>query len=313
MVHHLGSGAVNAGAMREWTAVKVTPSRALCGTTPTEFGELLVRLAPLVDQVRDQRLARDDRVRAPGAGMKPRPFRFRLLVALTHLRLGNSLRATGSMFGVDEKSVRNWRDELEALAVAHGVQVAGRAEPVRTLADLAEYLASRGDDDYVIIDGTDIARPRPGSWEAQRPAWSGKSHDHVVKGTVVADPDGNPIWFEANPSGEGRTQDITMLRNSTMAGVLALSAITILADLGYQGLGKEVAGDVYVPHRRRPGKKPLDRDDRLYNHGLAQSRIRVEHSIARLKRWGVMRQHRRHPDTLDRIGRATVVLDSLTW
>jgi hypothetical protein len=300
-------------SMREWESTKIRPSRALCGTTPDEFGDLLVRLAPLVEPARALRLARDDRVRAPGAGMKPRPFRFRLLVALTHLRQGTSLRATGGMFDVDEKSVRNWRDELETLAVAHGVRVAGRDRPVRTLADLAEYLVGRGDDDYVIIDGTDIPRPRPGTWEAQRPAWSGKSHDHVVKATVVADPDGNPIWFEANPSGEGRTQDITMLRSGSLITVLGLSAITILADLGYQGLGGEVAGDVYTPNRRRPRKKHLDRDERLYNHGLAQSRIRVEHSIARLKRWGALRQHRRRPDTLDRVGRATVVLDSLTW
>ncbi len=313
MVHHLGSGAVNAGPMGTWIPVKMTPSRSLCGTTPAEFGELLERLAPLVEVVRAERLARDDRVRAPGAGMKPKAFQFRLLVSLTHLRLGTSLRATASMFGIDEKSVRNWRDELEALLVAHGVAVAGRSAPVRTLGDLAEYLQQRGDDDYVIIDGTDIPRPRPGSWESQRPAWSGKSHDHVVKGTVVADADGNPIWFEANPNGEGRTQDITMLRNGALLGVLALSAVTILADLGYQGLGGDVAGDVYTPRRRRPGHKHLDRDDRLHNHGLAQARIRVEHSIARLKRWGVMRQHRRHPDTLDRVGQATVVLDSLTW
>ena len=85
---------MNAGAMGTWIPVKMTPSRSLCGTTPAEFGELLERLAPLVEVVRAERLARDDRVRAPGAGMKPKAFQFRLLVSLTHLRLGTSLRAT---------------------------------------------------------------------------------------------------------------------------------------------------------------------------------------------------------------------------
>jgi hypothetical protein len=297
--------------MRDWEAVKVRPSRALCGTTIEEFADLVIRLAPLVEAARDRRLERPDRKRAPGAGVKPTPFRFRLLVALTHLRLGTSLRATGSMFGIDEKSVRNWRDELEELLVDHGVAVPDRAEPVRTLADLACWLHDRPEDDYVIIDGTNVARPRPGDWQAQRPAWSSKSHDHVVKGTVVCDSTGNPVWFEANPNGEGRTHDIAMLRSGTLLGVLALSAVTILADQGYQGLAGEVAGDVYTPIRRKPRKR-LDRDDRLYNHALAQSRIRVEHSIGRLKRWGVMRQHRRRPDTFDRVGQATVVLDSLT-
>ena len=150
------------------------------------------------------------------------------------------------MFGIDEKSVRNWRDELEALLVAHGVAVAGRSAPVRTLGDLAEYLQQRGDDDYVIIDGTDIPVPAPvpGSRSARL---VGQVPRSCGQGTVVADADGNPIWFEANPNGEGRTQDITMLRNGALLGVLALSAVTILADLGYQGLGGDVAGDVYTP------------------------------------------------------------------
>jgi len=297
--------------MRDWESVKVRPSRSLCGTTVEEFGDLLVRLAPLVDAARDRRLDRPDRKRARGAGVKPMPFRFRLLVALTHLRQGSSLRATGGMFDVDEKSVRNWRNELEELLLDHGVVVADRAEPVRTLADLAEWLHDRPADDYVIVDGTNVPRPRPGDWESQRPAWSTKSHDHVVKGTVVCDADGNSVWFEANPNGEGRTHDIAMLRSGTLIAVLALSARTILGDLGYQGLGGDVAGEVYTPRRRRPGKR-LNRDDQIHNHALAQSRIRVEHAIGRLKRWGILRQHRRHPQTFDRVGRATVVLDSLT-
>jgi hypothetical protein len=308
--------------MADWVSVKLFPSRALCGTTPEEFGDLVVRLAPHVEAQRAARLDRPGRLRAPGAGRKPVPFRVRLLCALTHLRLGISVRATASMFGVDEKSVRNWRNELEAVLVAHGVVVAGRAAPVRTLDEFGDYLkerAAQSDPDdpdsqfYVVVDGTDIARPRPGDWASQRPAWSGKSHKHAVKGTLVCDPDGNPLWFEANPSGEGRTQDITMLRSGALLAALSMSAVAVLGDLGYLGLDRDLPdNDVYVPRRRRPNRPRLDRDDRLYNHALAKARIRVEHAIARTKRWGALRQHRRHPDRLDQLGRAIVVLDSIT-
>jgi hypothetical protein len=47
-----------------------------------------------------------------GGGDKPNPLWFRLLVALAHLRQGISLRATAAIFGIDEKSVRNDRDEI---------------------------------------------------------------------------------------------------------------------------------------------------------------------------------------------------------
>jgi transposase-like protein len=303
-VFHLG--------MRDGHWVKIKPSRPLCGTTPAEFADLLVRLAPLAEADKYAREDRAGRVRAPGAGRKPTPFSVRLLVALTHLRQGTSVRATAGIFGVHERSVRRWRDELERLLVAHGVLPPGAAEPVRTLADLAEHLRAQPDDSYVIVDGTDIARPRPGSWEAQRPAWSGKSKRHAIKATVLADPDGNAVWFEANPTGEGRTQDIAALRSGALLGVLALAGITVLGDLGYQGLSDWTTGDVYTPVRRTRGHPHLDRDSQLYNHALAQARIRVEHAIAGLKRWGALRHHRRPTTTLDRTGRAITVLNSIT-
>jgi hypothetical protein len=45
-------------AMRDGHWVKIKPSRPLCGTTPEEFGELLVRLAPLAEA---DKCAREDR------------------------------------------------------------------------------------------------------------------------------------------------------------------------------------------------------------------------------------------------------------
>lgn len=296
--------------MRHGHWVKIKPSRSLCGTTPAEFADLLTALAPFADADKHDREDREGRVRAPGAGRKPKPFSLRLLVALTHLRQGSSVRATGAIFDVHERSVRRWRDELERLLVAHGVRPPGASKPVRTLGELAEFLRNQPDDSYVIVDGTDVPRPRPGSWEAQKPAWSSKSKRHAIKATVLADAEGNALWFEANPTGEGRTHDIAMLRSGALLGVLALAGITVLGDLGYQGLGDSITGEVYTPRRRRP-RRDLSPEDKRYNHALAQARIRVEHSIAGLKRWGALRYHRRPISTLDRTGRAITVLNSI--
>jgi hypothetical protein len=286
----------------------------LCGLHPREFAEVLVRLAPLVEQQRAQRLDRPDRKRAPGAGGKPRAFRDRLLIALSHLRLGTSLRETAAIFSVDEKSVRNYRNEVQDLLIAHGVVIAGRAEPVRNLRDLAGHLqvmAKLGEDQYVIIDGTETRRGRPKGWDAQRPAYSGKTHQHAVKATVITDDQGRPVWFDANPTGQGRTHDIAMVRTGPLLGVLAIAGIAVLGDLGYQGLDRDLPGRVWVPQRRRPGHKQLDRDSKLYNHALAQARIRVEHGIGHLKTWGALRRWRQHPDRYDNTGKALTALLSI--
>jgi hypothetical protein len=281
--------------------------------TEDEFAELLVALAPMAEARRHALAERPDRQRAPGAGKRPKPFAFRLLVALSHLWTGLSTRRTAALFDIHEKSVRNYRDEIEELLVAHGVIAEGAPAPVRSLHDLVAHLkviAERGDD-YVILDGTHVPRYRPGGgWAQQRAAYSAKSHGHVVKATVVANSDGDPIWFEANPNGEGRTHDLAMLRSGALLGALAVAGVIVLGDLGYMGLDKHTSGEVYTPVRRPKGRKHLDRDETIYNHSLAVARIHVEHSIAKLKVWGALRQHRRAPRCFERTGRSITVLNS---
>lgn len=286
--------------------VAIEPSRDLCGTTPEQFGELLIRLGPAWEGMRRARAERPGRLRAPGAGVKPQPLWLRLLVALTHLRQGTSVRATGRIFGIHERSVRRWRDEVEALLADHGCLPPGAAAPIRTTADLLAHLES-APDVPVLVDGTEVPRWSPGDWEAQQAAWSGKSKAHVLKATVVADGSRRPLWFEANPSGEGRTHDTTMLRAQT-ALLLALvaSGALIVGDQGYRGLRRDIGGRAWVPDiKPRRGVRPA----RDTEHSLV--RMPVEHAIGRMKWWRVLRDWRRPVDRFDRTGKAVAVLASL--
>ena len=200
---------------------------------------LLERLAPLVEERRRRLADRPGRRRAPGAGRPPFALWLRLLVALTHLRQGTSVRATGQVFGVHERSVRRYRDEIEELLSDHGFCPPGAKRPIRSLEDLAAYLGGLAEG-TVLVDGTEVRRWSPYPWEEQKAAWSGKTKDHVVKATVVADAGRRPIWVEANPSGEGRTGDIAMLRAqegllaALQAGVAA--GTVVVADRGYPTL-----------------------------------------------------------------------------
>ena len=248
------------------------------------------------------------------AGAKPNAFWFRVLVALTHAWTGLTLRPTAAIFGLHERTVRTYRDELERLLAAHGVVVVG-GRRLCTSIDLAAHLreVAETDGEFVIIDGTEVRRERPGGgWDAQRGAYSYKTHSHAAKATVVASSGGQPIWWEANPSGEGRTHDITMLRAQVgLLGALTVAGIAVLGDLGYEGLHHDLGDRAWAPKRRRPGRRRLDRDDSIYNHGLAATRIQVEHAIRHLKRWRVLSHWRRHPDKLNTTGKAITALCSI--
>jgi len=288
------------------------PSRDLCGTTPAQFADLLERLAPLVEAEVLARGERPGRQRRLGGGDKPNPFWFRLLVALTLLRQGISLRATGAIFGIDEKSVRNYRDEIVRLLAAHGCQPPGAARPIRTLEDLKDHLDSLPDE-ACMVDGTHVERSMPVDFDAQRAAWTGKDRDHVAKGTVVADSGRRPVWFEANPNGEGRTHDITMLRSQTgLLDVLARTTAHVLGDKAYGGLIHDIDPERVVTPEKKPRGGELDELARMMNRDQSSLRMPVEHAIGRMKWWRAFRYWRNDMTRFGPTGKAIATLASIT-
>jgi hypothetical protein len=288
------------------------PSRDLCGTSPEQFQDLLVRLAPLVEAEYLARGERPGRQRKLGGGDRPNPFWFRLLVALTQLRQGISLRATAAVFGIDEKSVRNYRDEVVRLLASHGCQPPGAARPIRTLEDLRVHLDSLPEE-CAMVDGTEVARSMPVDRDGQRAAWSGKSRDHVAKGTVVATASRRPVWFEANPNGEGRTYDITMLRaQQGLMDVFARTAAHLVADKAYSGLRHDIDEARVVVGWRKPPGRAYDPITRMANRDLSVLRMPVEHAIGRMKWWGAFRHWRNDISRFDLTGKAIATLASIT-
>jgi len=295
--------------------VRLGPSRELCGTTAEQFADLLVRLAPIAEERRRGLADRPGRRRAPGAGRPPKPFWLRLLVALTLLRQGISVRAAGRIFGIHERSVRRYRDEVEELLVAHGFQPRGAAGPIRSLDDLAAYIEDHGDDP-VMIDGTEVRRWSPELWEDQKQAWSGKIKAHAVKATVVSDSSRRPLWVEANPSGDGRTNDIAMLRAQTalmaILTVIIGAGAVVLADRGYQTLWKDLGADSVITPVYKTRYRSLTDDERLFNRQLSSRRMPVEHAIGRMKWWHALDYWRRPAEAFDKTSKAIGILATLT-
>jgi hypothetical protein len=222
--------------------------------------------------------------------------------------------STGALLGVHERSVRRYRDEVEELLIDHGFQPPGATRPIRSLEDLVEYVALLPDR-TVMVDGTDVRRWSPYPWHDQQAAWSGKTRDHVVKATVVADSNRRPIWVEANPSGEGRTNDITMLRAQVgLLGVLVAvvaSGAVVMADRGYQTLWKDLGAGAVTPVCKNR-HHDLTEEDHRRNRGLSSIRMPVEHACGRMKWWRTLQYWRRPVASFDRTVKAIGVLASIT-
>lgn len=289
------------------------PSRDLCGASPEEFAELIERLAPVWERRRRELENRPDRERAPGAGRKPAAFWVQLFATMTMWRQGLTVRAAGELFGVHERTIRRWRDGIEDVLCAHGFQPAGVSTPIRSVEDLVAYVEAH-EVERVAVDGTETRRSQPTDYQAQKAAYSGKTKAHVVKASVVADDRRRPLWFAGNPSGEGRTHDIRMLRSqtelfATLAAIAALG-VWVMGDKAYESLTNDL-GPMAVTGTKKPRGRARSMENRLYNRVVSSMRMPVEHAIGRLKWWRAMTQWRRPAHRYDHGGRAIAILTSL--
>ena len=65
--------------------------------------------------------------------------------------------------------------------------------------------------------------------------------------------------------------------------------IRIWADRGYQGTGRDLPGaTLMIPYKRSKKHRILTAEQKAHNHLVNSTRVRVEHSIGRIKRYACL-------------------------
>ena len=145
--------------------------------------------------------------------------------------------------------------------------------------------ASREEAEALIIDSTE--QPTQGPGRKQRCWYSGKKKRHTIKTEIVITENGRIVSI-AKPV-PGRVHDLEIRRR----GPPLPSSSHIYADSGYQGLQDDHSG-IDIPYKKTK-TEPLTKDERTYNLALSRLRVRVEHSIGRLKSFRILSERYRYP------------------
>jgi hypothetical protein len=140
----------------------------------------------------------------------------------------------------------------------------------------------------VLIDSKEQRVNRPRGYDAQKPYYSGKKKAHTVKTQVVVDPCGRIESVSDSVPG-GANHDLPLLCGSGVLEQLAQGE-GAMVDKGYVGLKNYYPGvPVIIPFKASRGH-PLTEEQEAYNRGVARCRIVVEHTMAQLNRFTVLRQ-----------------------
>ncbi|MGW2183413.1 transposase family protein [Streptomyces sp. NPDC001732] len=222
------------------------------------------------------------RRRAIGTRWRRLPASRQALLALAHLRCGDTHARLATGFGIGIATVyRCIREAVEALAAI----APSLAEAMRTIREKA----------FVILDGTLLPIDRI---TADTPYYSGKHKRHGMNVQVLTDPFGRLL--RASPALPGSTHDLTAARQHGIVEALTEAGLGCWADKAYQGAG----GPVRVPFRGRR----LKRWKRRHNTTHAKIRCLGEQAMATLKGWRLLRKLHCSTNRITDVVQAVLVL-----
>jgi len=231
------------------------------------------------------------RRRAVGAGRRHvHDVRGRLLLTLVWLKVYPTYEVLGLLFGLDKGNARrNVLDILEALDTFDDFPFdRPDSDPARRPLPSAAEIMAAFPQVRLIIDSKEQRVQRPGGpHERQKPYYSGKKKAHTLKTQLAISPSG--LIESVSPSVPGSVNDVRLVRETGLLGRLAEGEVG-MTDKGYEGAAKgERAGVLILPKKDRK-KNPCTEEDKARNRVIARHRIVVEHVIAQLNRFTVLRQ-----------------------
>jgi hypothetical protein len=268
--------------------------RALTGLSRPQFDALFQDIAPRLATAEQARLSRPGRQRAIGGGHPfALPPRDQVLLTVVWLRRYPIYEVLGYLFGISqETAVRTVARVLPVLEAA-GLDTMRLPDPGKGHRPHLDALLADTPELAVIVDTFEQRVQRPRDRTEADTYYSGKKKQHTVKSQVAVDERDGRIG-DVSPSVRGPTADLTLLKQSGLLERLP-EGVGLLGDLAYVGIA--ALHPQGATPRRKPRDQPRPPDDIAYNTAFARRRVKVEHTIGRLRAYQALsqmdRQHRR--------------------
>jgi len=279
----------------EVLAAKPAAFVSFTGLTPDQFHALAADVEPHYRRHRQAaettRRGRVARRRAPGGGRRHAPdLRGRLLLALVGLKVYPTYEVRGLLCGLDKGNARrNVLDILEALDTFDDFPFdRPDGDPGRRPLRSPQEVRAAFPQGRLVIDSKEQRVQRPGGpHQRQKPYYSGKKRAHTLKTQRAVSPSGR--IESVSPSVVGSVNDVRLLRETALLGRRA-EGEAARTDKGYEGADQGKRAGVLVRPKKDRKKNPCTEEDKARNRLIARYRIVVEHVIAQLNRFMVLRQ-----------------------
>ena len=149
-----------------------------------------------------------------------------------------------------------------------------------------------------IIDGVEQPKRKPKDPEKRKSDYSGKKKRHTRKQLVIGTPSG--IIVRESPSTGGRRHDFQLFKDDHAARRVCQQfkdyRVTLYGDSGFDGMSRMgLPVTVRLNERARRGS-PLTREQRKLNRLRSRTRIEIEHTLSRRKKYQIAAEVYRNRD-----------------
>jgi hypothetical protein len=265
----------------------------MTGLRLSEFASLLDDMLPRFANAEQTRLRRTPRQRAPGGGRHADlAARDQILVAVIWLRQYPTNEVLGFLFGVSDSTASRILTRVTPLLEATGKDSMRLPDPGRKHRKELDDLLKETPELAVIIDSFEQPVQRSKDRADADTHYSGKKKRHTLKSQIAVDEQTGEIC-DLSESVVGPTADITLLKESQLLARLP-EGVGGIGDLAYVGIAELHPKGLGATPRRKPRGKDRPPEDVCFNRAFAKRRIKVEHTIGRMRRYQSLSQTDRH-------------------
>jgi hypothetical protein len=208
-------------------------------------------------------------------------------MAVVWLGVYPTYKSLGFLFGLHHGNAI--RDVADVLAILDPLRDFPFDRPDRDPLGSVEAVMGAFPMVRLVVDTKEQRARRPeGQHEVQKPYYSMKKKAHALKAQIAVRPDGR-IESVGDSVPGGSRRDKALLLESGLSGRLG-EGQAARADKAYENIRvKDPAAPLITPRPARRGH-PLTAHREVANRFIARYRIVVEHTIAQLNRYTVLRQ-----------------------
>jgi DDE superfamily endonuclease/Helix-turn-helix of DDE superfamily endonuclease len=257
--------------------------KSFTGLAVAEFDVISKEIESKYGEHERKRLSNRKRERKVGAG---RPFKLkakeRFLMLLVYYRLYITFTLSGFLFDLDQSNVCRDISILEPLikrCVPLPKKLYKRARRLRTVDEVEEYFPGF----KAFIDSTEQEIPRPKNKRRRKSYYSGKRKKHTIKTQYMVNSEGTILHKTGHA--RGRIHDYEIFKNKHPTTPMQVENIL---DLGYMGVKNDFPTVKYVLPFRKKRKSGLSGGEKKHNRKHSKLRVIVEHTICRIKKFGIM-------------------------